>query len=72
MLLDRLDSNQVETREEILFSLYLKSMEEFLDKYDKYYYSKLDKRCEFCYEMFRGYNITELKTSRFSDIMIID
>jgi len=70
MLLNSFDSNQRETREEVLFSLYLKRMEDFLDKYDKYYYSKLDERCEFCYEIFRGYNITKLKTSRFSDVII--
>jgi len=70
MLLNISDSNQNETREEVLFSLYLKNMEEFLDKYDKYGYSKIDKSCDFCYETFRGFNITKLKTCRFSDIMI--
>jgi len=58
--------DQLQTRNEVLFSYYLKNPEEFLD--NKYYSSKVEKCCEFCFKVSK--NITQIIDKRFNDVII--
>lgn len=58
--------NQLQTRNEILFSYYLKNLEELY--YNKYCYNKVEKCCEFCFKV--STNITQIIDKRFNSVII--
>ena len=58
--------NRLQSRNEMLFSYYLKSSEEL--KYNKYGSSKIEKCCEFCFKISK--NVTLIIDDRFNDTII--